>query len=91
MYSNIPAVVDILSPFTYANTLTNNWFGGFLILTIFGITFMSLKLYNTEKAFLTASLVAFISSVLLLPTGISNPLITTITIPMILFGFFINH
>ena len=91
MYSEIPEVTDILSPFTYANTLTSGWFGGFIMLTIFSIVFMSLKLYNTEKAFLTASLITFVCSVILVPTGITNPIITTITIPMILFGLFINH
>jgi len=86
----LSAPTDIFSAFTNANDITGQWFGGFLILAIFIITFTGLKMYSTEKALIVSGIVTFISTVLLVAAGLVTPIIIGLPLILIAVGFFVN-
>ena len=86
----LSAPTDIFSAFINANDITGQWFGGFLILTIFIITFTGLKMYSTEKALIVSGIVTFISTVLLVAAGLVTPIIIGLPLILIAVGFFVN-
>ena len=88
---DIEPPTSMLSPLTNANTMTGDLFGSFLIMFVFFVTFMGLKAYKTEKAVLPAAIISFISTVLLVPTGIVRPYMIVITIGLVIAGIFYNH
>lgn len=90
MLHDITAPTSILSPLTYANSITNQWFGIFIVIFIFMVSFIGLKSYRTESALLTASVITFICTVLLIPLGIVTPIALGVTIVMILVGLFMS-
>ena len=81
---------DILSPLTYANTVTGDMFGIFLWIFVMIITFIGLKAYGTEKALMVASVVALIVSVLLSPLSIMNPACVIGSVILLVVGMFLN-
>jgi hypothetical protein len=81
---------DIFSSITNANTITSQWFGGFIILAIFIITFTGLKMYATEKALIVSGIVTFIATVLLVAAGLVTPIIIGLPLLLIVAGFFVN-
>ena len=81
-------ISDIVSPFTNANLITGNWFGIFILMFVFFVSFTSLKLYATEKAFLASSTITFVIAVLLSPLYIVQPIWIIIPLIMMVVGFF---
>ena len=86
MLHEITKPTSILSPLNYANTLTNQWFGSFIVLFVFMVTFIGLKSYRSESALLVASVVTFIVTTLLIPLQIVTPIILGIPIVLIMTG-----
>ena len=82
---------SILSPLQYANSITDQWFGGFIILFIFFITFTGLKMYKTESAFLVASIISFLVTVLLIPLSIVSPIMLGFPILMVIVSLFMTY
>lgn len=87
---DIPAPTSILSPLEYANTITNYWFGGFIVMFIFLVTFVGLKMYRSESAMLVAGVVTFICTTLMIPLGIVTPISLGIPVVIIIVGIFMS-
>jgi hypothetical protein len=86
----ITAPTDIFSSIINANSITSQWFGGFIILAVFMITFTGLKMYANDKALIASSIVTFIVTVLLVAAGLVTPIIVGIPLLLIAVGFFVN-
>lgn len=66
-------IINMTSPvdlFTYSNSITSNIFGIMLLLTIFAITFITFKGYDTETAFATSVFISTLISILMVPLNI---------------------
>ena len=86
----ITAPTDILSSLVNANEITGQWFGGFMIISIFIITFTGLKMYATEQALIVSGIVTFIATVLLVAAGVVTPVIIGLPLILIAVGFFVK-
>jgi len=74
---NVTRVEDVL---TYANTITNEWFGMVSLLMVFTIFFLSMKSrWRTEEAFGAASFVTAVTSYFFLLIGIIPEWIAILT------------
>ena len=65
-----PAFTSFMDLFTFANAATGNLFGYGVILSVFAITFLSLKSYETEKAFTAAGTITATLAILMNIAGI---------------------
>ena len=81
---DIPPPTDILSPLIFANSITNNWFGGLILIGIFAFTFIALKAYKTEGALVPAAALTFIASVLMVPLDLIKGELIIVT--LVVFG-----
>lgn len=50
--------------FDYANTITNEYLGLLILMAFFVVIFISLKIYTTERAFVTASFLTMLIAIL---------------------------
>jgi hypothetical protein len=87
---DITAPTSIISPLEYANVITGQWFGGFIVLFIFMVTFICLKRYKTESALLVAGVITFICVTLMIPLQIVSPIVFGIPIVIIIVGIFMS-
>lgn len=60
MYYEMPAITSPIDLLTWANTVTNHYFGPCVCLALFAVIFLALKRYDTEKAFASASFITAI-------------------------------
>lgn len=83
---NVTGYVELLQ---YTNTVTNNLFGLGLLLMIFIVSFLSLKIYTTERAFATASFITAMSSYFLAILGLIATIIVVVPTIMALISIII--
>jgi hypothetical protein len=87
---DIPAPTSIISPLTYANSVTGQWFGSLIIMFIFMVTFVGLKMYKSESALLVSGVITFICTVLMIPLQIVSPVTLGIPVIIIVVGLFLS-
>lgn len=69
-YYPMPTATDFLGLFKYANTVTGNIFGLWMVFAFYFIVFISLKNYPTEKAFASANFTTAVFSYFLSVVGL---------------------
>ena len=78
---NVTRVEDVL---TYANTLTDNYFGMVTLLLVFTVFFLSMKSrWKTEESLASASFVTAVSSYFFLLVGIIPEWVALLTTFMV--------
>lgn len=82
----VPEFTSFMSLFAYANTATGQLFGIGLLATFFLITFISLKSFETEKAFTAAAFVTVVLAILLHAAGILPLIAVIVPVAMLLIG-----
>jgi len=65
-----PNVTGFYDMLTYGNSVTGNYFGLGLVLSLFMIFFITFRRFGNDVAFTSSSFISFILSVLLRATGL---------------------
>jgi hypothetical protein len=66
---NITSIPEMI---VYLNTESSNWLGVLLFTALWFVFFITMKQYNTAQAFLGASFLCLILSIVTLPIGLSS-------------------
>lgn len=88
-YPNPTNLTDIGTLLTYANTVTDNYFGVGLIVALYMIVFLNIKLRGerTQDSLVLASWISFIPSMILFFMGLINSGQLVIVICLFLISF----
>jgi len=61
---------DIVGIFQYINTLSSNWFGNLLPISLFAVLFISFMRTGIERALISSSFIAMLFAIMLWLAGI---------------------
>lgn len=73
---------------SYTNQTTQGFWGMTILIVIFFVSFLSLKLYPTHKAFAAAGIITAIMSIFFRTLGLVNNLVLIVCILMAAVGVF---
>ena len=85
-----PAWTSFNDLFSYGNTVTNSMFGNVFILAVFLVSFIAMKNYGAEKAFLGSSVFCFMVALVSWSLGFVQGLAVAVTLGMTVMGLIIN-
>ena len=88
-FSNGQSVNGIGSFLQYANYATNSKLGYLIIVAIFAVSFLSMKVFSSTKAFASASFITTFLSVFLLRIGLISPVVTIILAALTVIGILV--
>lgn len=92
MYYNLTTIGSPIDFLIYANNLTGYLFGPFIVIGFFVVTLVSMKNFETEKAFAVSSFLSSVLCFLLLLIGLTSIQHVMLTsIAFICSLFFLQH